>query len=82
MVALGRPQGPPLQRDFLTASLAWALLVRPFGAHFGMSSAGTPGDQQKMWDMLSPRRDANDYRSFLMALFARSQAQCGRDTPA
>jgi hypothetical protein len=34
MVALGRPQGPSLQRDFLTASLAWALPVRPFGAHF------------------------------------------------
>jgi len=34
--------------------LAWAVLVRPFGAHFGISSARSPGVQQKMWDMLSP----------------------------
>jgi hypothetical protein len=53
MVALGRPQGPPLQLDFFTASLAWALLVRPFGAHFGIRNALTPGVLQKMWDMLS-----------------------------
>ena len=31
------------------------LLVRPFGAHFGISSARTPGVQHEMWDMLSPK---------------------------
>ena len=38
--------------------LAWAVLVRPFGAHFGISSARTPGVQQKMWDMIRGRREA------------------------
>ena len=33
-------------------------IVRPFGAHFGISSARTPGIQQKMWDMLRGRREA------------------------
>ena len=35
--------------------LAWAVLVRPFRAHFGISSARTPGVQREMWDTLSPK---------------------------
>jgi hypothetical protein len=36
--------------------LIWTavLLIRPVGARFGISSARTPGVQQKMWDMLNP----------------------------
>jgi len=35
--------------------LAWAEVVRPFGARFGISSARTPPVQQKVWDMLIPQ---------------------------
>jgi hypothetical protein len=33
--------------------LAWAEVVRPFGARLGISSISTPGVQQKMWDTIS-----------------------------
>jgi hypothetical protein len=34
--------------------LAWALLVRPFGARFGSSSARTPRVQPKIWVKINP----------------------------
>ncbi|MGD1103989.1 MAG: hypothetical protein ABSA59_18225, partial [Terriglobia bacterium] len=36
--------------------LAWAEVVRPFGARLGISSISTPGVQQKMWDTISGGR--------------------------
>ena len=35
--------------------LAWAVLGRPFGAHFGISNARAACVQQKTRDTLSPR---------------------------
>jgi hypothetical protein len=54
VAALGQPQGLPLPCDYFTPSLAWAVLVRPFGTRFVITTASTPGVQQKIWDTLSP----------------------------
>ena len=41
--------------------MAWAEVVRPFGARFGISSISTPGVQQKMWDTISLNRGGELY---------------------
>jgi len=59
-IAISPFQGLPPKKDgFGPRPLAWALLVRPFGARFGISSASTPGVQQKVWDTLCPRERVN-----------------------
>ncbi|MGD1104762.1 MAG: hypothetical protein ABSA59_22180, partial [Terriglobia bacterium] len=40
--------------------LAWAEVVRPFGARLGISSISTPGVQQKMWDTIRRGRGKNN----------------------
>ena len=41
--------------------LAWAEAVRPFGARFGITTASTPGVQQKIWDTISLIKEGNCY---------------------
>jgi hypothetical protein len=49
------PKGEGHTSDLATRVIWTSLeVVRPFGARFGISSARTPGVQQKMWDTLSP----------------------------
>src|SRR6516165_1299761 len=43
----------PVGSDFFTASLAWAGVARPFGAHFQIAISIILGAQQNFWNTLS-----------------------------